>query len=150
MKLALETTVNACEGYTNTDALTLATDMVAFPLTSFRPASRNMISRESIKRYDCATKLPSKFTRKKNLNCPGLTATLMVKAFETVGENTSAVYVPTSKKISLTPARHKKSGPAMMLELLGLWMNVNSNGVPRSHDVEEKLDNCSSLRACAL
>ena len=44
----------------------------------------------------------------------------MVNAFEAVAENESATYVPTSKKISLTPARHKNSGPATTAELLEL------------------------------
>ncbi len=49
LTLALETTVNRFAGYKNTDELMLVRDMVAFPLTSFRPASRNIISKLSMR-----------------------------------------------------------------------------------------------------
>ena len=89
-------------------------DTVALPLTSFKPVSINIISRVLIKLYDRAIIGASKSTRMKYLTSPGRTKTLVVKAFETVGENDSAAYVPTSKNTSLTPARQTKSGPAMI------------------------------------
>jgi hypothetical protein len=90
LSVKFETKEKDAAGCTNTDALTLARDIVAFPLTSFRPESRNIISNESIKVYDWTTNVAAKFNGKKYLNSPGITVTLKVKAFETVGENESA------------------------------------------------------------
>jgi hypothetical protein len=118
LNVSLANIVNDCAGYTNADALTLTKAIVALPLTSFSPASRNIISKECINSYDRAARVPETSTITNDLKTPGITVTLILKAFELVGEKESTEYVPTSKNISFTPARHKNSGPAVMLGLL--------------------------------
>jgi hypothetical protein len=112
LNVSLDSTMNGCAGYTNTDALTLMKDIVALPLTSFSPMSRNIISKKSINAYDWVAMILKDSTIMNDLKTPGMTVILIWKAFEAVGENKSASYVPMSKNTSFSPVRHKNSGPA--------------------------------------
>ena len=68
---------NGCDGYIDTDPLVQDRDIVALPLTSFKPESRNMTSKESINVYVCAAKDLAKATSMKEVKSPGSTVTLI-------------------------------------------------------------------------
>jgi len=61
-------------GYSITELFKLRMDIVALPLTSFRPKSRNTTSREAIKVYVCVTNVSENGTSMKDLKRPGSTS----------------------------------------------------------------------------
>jgi len=76
-EVEFEVNANGCIGYIDTDPLVQDRDIVASPLTSFRPESRNITSKESINVNVCAAKDLAKATSMNDLNSPGSTVTLI-------------------------------------------------------------------------
>ena len=76
-EVEFEVNANGCVGYIDTDPLVQDSDIVALPLTSFRPESRNITSKESINVYVCATMDFAKATSMNDVNSPGSTVTLI-------------------------------------------------------------------------
>ena len=76
-EVEFEVNANGCIGYIDTDPLVQDSDIVALPLTSFKPESRNMTSKESINVYVCAAKDLAKATSMNEVKSPGSTGTLI-------------------------------------------------------------------------
>jgi hypothetical protein len=130
----LEVTENDSDGYIDTDLLMQDNDIVALPLTSFKPESRNITSKESINVNVCGIKEFGNSTSTYDSNFPGITLTLIVNTLRNVSANKLFATVPMSKKTSLVPARQRNSGPALIWLLFGFSVTINSNGRSLSHE----------------
>ena len=97
----LEVTENDSDGYIDTDLLMQDNDIVALPLTSFNPESRNITSKESINVNVCGIKEFGNSTSTCDSNFPGITLTLIVNTLRNVSANKLFATLPMSKKISL-------------------------------------------------